>query len=162
MLLSTGPVLQRPAPDGRVTAGRDSSPVVTNIQFHEAILYFGYVATLVPCVLAIEAGIRRRLDRSWIAAARRWLLGSWFLLTIGITYGMWRAYGHLGWGNQWLGDSVANGSLFPWLAESILLTSLTVYERSGTRHDGVLTISGLFGLCVVAFGALLLVCAVAG
>ena len=65
---------------------------------------------------------RRGLPRDRAAAAaewqletRRWALGAWTALTVGVVLGAWWSYQVLGWGGFWGWDPVENAALLPWL-----------------------------------------------
>ncbi len=85
------------------------------IGVHPPLLYAGYVGMVVPFGYGVAALILGTGDERWLAPARRWMLGSWVLLTLGIVLGAWWSYAVLGWGGYWAWDPVENASLLPWL-----------------------------------------------
>ncbi|MDP6635028.1 MAG: heme lyase CcmF/NrfE family subunit [Phycisphaerae bacterium] len=99
---------------------------------HPPTLFLGYAGFAVPFALALGAMIGGRTDNKWIAPVRRWVIGSWLFLTIGIVLGSWWAYVELGWGGYWAWDPVENASLLPWLTGTALMHSLILQQRRGT------------------------------
>ena len=99
---------------------------------HPPTLFLGYAGFAVPFALALGALIGGRTDNRWIAPIRRWVIGSWLFLTIGIVLGAWWAYVELGWGGYWKWDPVENASLLPWLTGTALMHSLMLQQRRGT------------------------------
>ena len=98
---------------------------------HPPTLYLGFTAFAVPFAFAVSALLTGRLDSRWIAVTRRWILLSWFFLTIGIIFGMRWAYEELGWGGYWFWDPVENASLLPWLTATAFLHSIQIQENRG-------------------------------
>jgi cytochrome c-type biogenesis protein CcmF len=99
--------------------------------FHPPVLYLGFVGLAVPFALTIDALIRGRLDEGWLRLARRWTLGPWVLLTLGLVAGAWWSYAVLGWGGYWGWDPVENVALLPWLTATAFLHSAMVGRRGG-------------------------------
>jgi cytochrome c-type biogenesis protein CcmF len=93
---------------------------------HPPTLFMGYAGLTVPLALLVGGLVGRCLDGTWLSAVRRWTLGSWILLGIGILLGSWWAYVELGWGGYWAWDPVENASLLPWLTGAALLHVLAV------------------------------------
>ena len=62
---------------------------------------------------------------------RRWTLGAWFFLSMGLTLGMLWAYEELGWGGFWGWDPVENAGFLPWLTATAFLHSIMIQERRG-------------------------------
>ena len=75
---------------------------------HPPLLYLGFVGLAVPFALTVDALIRGRLDADWLRLARRWTLGPWVFLTLGLVAGAWWSYAVLGWGGYWGWDPVEN------------------------------------------------------
>ena len=98
---------------------------------HPPTLYLGFTAFAVPFAFAVSALLTGRLDSRWIAVTRRWILLSWFFLTLGIIFGMRWAYEELGWGGYWFWDPVENASLLPWLTATAFLHSIQIQEHRG-------------------------------
>ena len=99
--------------------------------FHPPLLYIGFVGLAVPFALTVDALIRGRLDDGWLRLARRWTLGPWTLLTLGLIAGAWWSYAVLGWGGYWAWDPVENVALLPWLTATAFLHSAMVGRRGG-------------------------------
>lgn len=98
---------------------------------HPPLLYLGFVGLAVPFALTVDALVRGRLDDGWLRLARRWTLGPWALLTIGLVAGAWWSYAVLGWGGYWGWDPVENVALLPWLTATAFLHSAMVGRRGG-------------------------------
>lgn len=99
--------------------------------FHPPLLYLGFVGLAVPFALTVDALVRGRLDDGWLRLARRWTLGPWVLLTLGLVAGAWWSYAVLGWGGYWGWDPVENVALLPWLTALAFLHSAMVGRRGG-------------------------------
>jgi cytochrome c-type biogenesis protein CcmF len=99
--------------------------------FHPPTLYLGFTAFAIPFAFAIAALLSGRLDSRWIHVTRKWILLSWFFLSVGIVLGMRWAYEELGWGGYWFWDPVENASLLPWLTATAFLHSIQIQENRG-------------------------------
>ena len=99
--------------------------------FHPPLLYLGFVGLAVPFALTVDALARGRLDDRWLRLARRWTLGPWVLLTLGLVAGAWWSYAVLGWGGYWGWDPVENVALLPWLTATAFLHSAMIGRRGG-------------------------------
>src|ERR671913_753317 len=117
------------------------------------MLYSGYTLFAIPFAFAVAALLRRRVDADWIAATRRFALGAWLFLGIGILLGARWSYSELGWGGYWAWDPVENASLLPWLTGTAFIHSIMIQERRGMLKvwnaslvlaTGVLAIMGTF------------------
>jgi cytochrome c-type biogenesis protein CcmF len=102
-----------------------------SMMIHPPMLYSGYTLWAVPFAFAVGALIVRRVDAEWIVATRRFALGAWFFLGIGILLGARWSYAELGWGGYWAWDPVENASLLPWLTGTAFLHSIMVQEKRG-------------------------------
>ncbi|MGI9627263.1 MAG: heme lyase CcmF/NrfE family subunit [Longimicrobiales bacterium] len=113
--------------------GRGLNPQLQSywMTIHPPTLYLGFTAFAVPFAFAISALLTGRLDGRWIHVTRRWILTSWFFLTVGIILGMRWAYEELGWGGYWFWDPVENASLLPWLTATAFLHSIQIQENRG-------------------------------
>ncbi len=113
--------------------GRGLNPQLQNywMVIHPPTLYLGFTAFTVPFAFAIAALLTGKLDSRWIQVSRRWILTSWFFLSLGIVFGMRWAYEELGWGGYWFWDPVENASLLPWLAATAFLHSVMIQESRG-------------------------------
>jgi len=114
--------------------GPGPNPLLQNhplMGLHPPLLYLGYVGMTVPFSFAIAALVSGNLSERWIRASRRWMLGPWAFLTLGIVAGAWWSYEVLGWGGYWAWDPVENASFLPWLTATAFLHSVMVQERRG-------------------------------
>ena len=98
---------------------------------HPPALFAGYVGLAVPFAFAVSALLLGRADRAWVTSSRRWAVGGWLMLSLGIGLGAWWAYVVLAFGGYWAWDPVENTSLVPWLTGTALLHSMTLYARRG-------------------------------
>src|SRR6202011_3624619 len=85
----------------------------------------------IPFAFAVGALITRRVDAQWIAATRRFALGAWLFLGIGILLGARWSYTELGWGGYWAWDPVENAALMPWLCATAFIHSIMIQEKRG-------------------------------
>ncbi len=113
--------------------GRGLNPQLQNywMTIHPPTLYLGFTSFTIPFAFAVAALLNGRLDSRWIQLTRRWILLSWFFLSIGIVFGMRWAYEELGWGGYWFWDPVENASLLPWLTATAFLHSIQIQENRG-------------------------------
>ncbi len=113
--------------------GRGLNPQLQNywMTIHPPTLYLGFTSFTIPFAFAVSALLTGRLDARWIQLTRRWILTSWFFLTVGIIFGMRWAYEELGWGGYWFWDPVENASLLPWLTATAFLHSIMIQETRG-------------------------------
>ncbi len=113
--------------------GRGLNPQLQNywMTIHPPTLYLGFTAFTIPFAFAVSALLTGRLDSRWIQLTRRWILTSWFFLSLGIVFGMRWAYEELGWGGYWFWDPVENASLLPWLTATAFLHSIMIQESRG-------------------------------
>ncbi len=113
--------------------GQGLNPQLQNywMTIHPPTLYLGFTSFAIPFAFAIAALLNGRLDTRWINLTRRWILLSWFFLSIGIVFGMRWAYEELGWGGYWFWDPVENASLLPWLTATAFLHSIMIQENRG-------------------------------
>ena len=98
---------------------------------HPPSLYTGFVGMSIPFAFGMAALISGQLDDAWIASVRKWTLGAWFFLSMGLTLGMLWAYEELGWGGFWGWDPVENAGFLPWLTATAFLHSIMIQERRG-------------------------------
>jgi len=101
------------------------------MMIHPPMLYSGYTLFAVPFAFAIGALIAKRVDAEWIRSTRRFALGAWLLLGIGILLGARWSYNELGWGGYWAWDAVENASLMPWLTGTAFIHSIMIQEKRG-------------------------------
>ena len=98
--------------------------------FHPPALYLGYVGLAVPFAFALAALITRRVE-DWPVIVRRWTLGAWLFLGLGLLLGARWAYDVLGWGGYWGWDPVENAGLMPWITATALLHGSVIQEQRG-------------------------------
>ena len=112
-------------------AGLDPLLRHPSMLIHPPMLYSGYTLFTIPFAFAVGALIVRRIDADWIRATRRFALGSWLFLGIGILLGARWSYAELGWGGYWAWDPVENAALMPWLIGTAFLHSIMIQEKRG-------------------------------
>jgi cytochrome c-type biogenesis protein CcmF len=133
--------------------GAGLNPQLQNywMSFHPPTLYLGFTAFTVPFAFAMAALMSGRLDSRWIEVTRKWILLSWFFLSVGIVLGMRWAYEELGWGGYWFWDPVENASLLPWLTATAFLHSIQIQENRGMlKVWNMALVLGTFVLTVFA------------
>ena len=99
------------------------------LAIHPPILYLGYVGSSIIFSSALAATALGLISKNWASHIKKWVLGSWIFLTIGILLGSIWAYYELGWGGFWFWDPVENVSLLPWLVLTTLLHCILVLEK---------------------------------
>jgi len=102
-----------------------------SMMIHPPMLYSGYTLFTIPFAFAVGALVVRRVDAEWIRAIRRFALGAWFFLGIGVLLGARWSYAELGWGGYWAWDPVENASLMPWLIGTAFIHSIMIQEKRG-------------------------------
>ncbi len=134
--------------------GPGPNPLLQNhplMAIHPPLLYIGFTFLAVPFALTIAALLTGRLDDDWLWAVRRWTLGPWIFLTLGLVAGAWWSYAVLGWGGYWAWDPVENVALLPWLTSTAFLHSAMVGGRRGTlRAWNVSLVVASFALTILA------------
>jgi len=138
------------------------------MMFHPPLLYSGYTMSIVPFAFAVGALIARQVDVRWTHVVRRFALGGWMLLGLGMLLGSRWSWTELGWGGYWAWDPVENAALMPWLTATAFVHSTILFQRRGLLKawtvglaiaTGVLALLGTFlvrsGLLtsIHAFGA---------
>ncbi len=137
------------------TEGAGLNPLLRypSMMTHPPMLYAGYTLWTIPFAYAIGALIVRRVDAEWLLITRRFAIGAWLCLGIGIMLGARWSYAELGWGGYWAWDPVENASLLPWLIGTAFIHSAMVQERRGMLKvwnaslilaTGILAILGTF------------------
>lgn len=111
--------------------GRGLNPLLQNpaMVVHPPSLYLGYIGFSIPFAFAMAALIRNKVDNQWILTTRRWVLFSWYFLSLGLILGGQWAYEELGWGGYWAWDPVENAAFMPWLTGSAFLHSVMIQEK---------------------------------
>src|SRR5207249_2077630 len=109
-------------------AGKGMSPLLQDpyMAVHPPSLYVGLVSCAVPYAFGMAALVTGNLDDSWLRSVRRWVLLSWFFLSLGLTLGMLWAYHILGWGGYWGWDPVENAGALAWFTCTAFLHSVMV------------------------------------
>ncbi|MDX6666003.1 MAG: cytochrome c-type biosis protein CcmF [Solirubrobacteraceae bacterium] len=124
-----------------------------SMMIHPPMLYSGYTLFTVPFAFAVGALAVGKVDTEWITATRRFALGAWLFLGIGIILGARWSYAELGWGGYWAWDPVENASLLPWLTGTAFIHSIMIQEKRGMLKvwnvslvlaTGILAILGTF------------------
>jgi cytochrome c biogenesis factor len=121
--------------------GQGMYPLLQHAGFalHAPAFYLGSVVTAVPFALTVAAIAGGRTDDGWSFAVRRWTIGSWFLLTIGMITGMWWAYVAVADAGHWAVNPVRSWSILPWLTTAAFIRSTS---RRMSRARVVLALSG--------------------
>ena len=122
--LGLNPILQDPA-----------------LAIHPPILYLGYVGSSIIFSSVLAATTLNYISKRWAIHIKKWILGSWIFLTLGILLGSIWAYYELGWGGFWFWDPVENVSLMPWLALTTLLHCILVLEKKSILSSWVIILS---------------------
>jgi len=99
------------------------------LAIHPPILYLGYVGSSIIFSSALAATALGYISKNWASHIKKWVLGSWIFLTLGILLGSIWAYYELGWGGFWFWDPVENVSLLPWLVLTTLLHCILALEK---------------------------------
>lgn len=152
MVLDEGsnPFLATPAGAG-APVGLNPLLLHPGMVLHPPALFAGYVGFAVPFAFAVSALLLGRSDCEWVVSARRWAVGGWLLLSLGIGLGAWWAYVVLSFGGYWAWDPVENSSFVPWLTGTALLHSMTLYLRRGSFKRWALGLAlATFWLTLVA------------
>jgi cytochrome c-type biogenesis protein CcmF len=135
--------------------GQGLNPLLQNpyMVAHPPSLYAGFVGLTIPYAFAMGALLAGKYGNVWFPMVKRWLLGAWFVLMLGLVLGMIWAYEVLGWGGFWAWDPVENAGLLPWLAATALIHSAKVQERRGlyVRMNFTLVILAFFLTIVGTF-----------
>ena len=112
-------------------AGLDPLLMHPSMIIHPPMLYSGYTLMAIPFAFAVGALISGSLGSDWIRDIRRFALGAWLFLGIGIILGARWSYTELGWGGYWAWDAVENAALMPWLVTTAFIHSIQIQEKRG-------------------------------
>jgi len=136
--------------------GADLNPLLQDIGLilHPPLLYFGLVGFSIAFSFSVSALLMKRCEAELGYLIRPWLLFSWSLLTLGISFGSYWAYYELGWGGYWFWDPVENASLMPWLAACALIHCVSVLAKRGALKLWTLLLS-IFTFSLSLFGTFL-------
>ncbi len=136
--------------------GRGLNPLLRHpgMIIHPPLLYLGFVSYIIPFAFAIAALMTNRHDDRWIRITRRWTLGAWHFLSLGLILGGRWAYDVLGWGGYWGWDPVEIAAFMPWLTGTAFLHSVMIQEKRGMlKHWNMILIILTYDL--VIFGTFL-------
>jgi len=137
--------------------GVGPAPLLQNhplMAVHPPFLYLGFIGFTVPFAFGIAALLAGHGTDEWVSIIRRWTLGVWCFLTVGLLLGALWSYSVLGWGGYWAWDPVENVALLPWLLSTAFLHSVMLQERRGlARLWNVALVIGAFSL--TTFGTFL-------
>ena len=111
------------------------------LAIHPPILYLGYIGSSIIFSSSLAAIIQNYVESEWAKSLKKWIIVSWFFLTIGILLGSIWAYYELGWGGFWFWDPVENISLMPWLCLTALMHSIIVLEKRKLLASWTLVLS---------------------
>ena len=111
------------------------------LAIHPPILYLGYIGSSIIFSSSLAAIIQNYVESEWAKSLKKWIIASWFFLTIGILLGSIWAYYELGWGGFWFWDPVENISLMPWLCLTALMHSIIVLEKRNLLASWTLVLS---------------------
>ncbi len=111
------------------------------LAIHPPILYVGYVGSSIIFSSVLAATILNIISRDWASHLKKWILVTWFFLSLGILFGSIWAYYELGWGGFWFWDPVENVSLMPWLTLTALLHCVLVLEKKIVLTSWVVILS---------------------
>ncbi len=125
------------------TEGLGLNPILQDpaLAIHPPILYLGYVGSSIIFSSVLSATSLNLISKKWALHIKKWVLSSWFFLTLGILLGSIWAYYELGWGGFWFWDPVENVSLMPWLALTTLLHCILVLEKKSILTSWVIILS---------------------
>ena len=112
-------------------AGLDPLLMHTSMMFHPPMLYSGYTLMAIPFAFGVGALITGKLGSEWIRDTRRFALGAWLCLGLGILLGARWSYTELGWGGYWGWDAVENAALMPWIVSTAFIHSIQIQEKRG-------------------------------
>ncbi|MEV4418554.1 cytochrome c-type biogenesis CcmF C-terminal domain-containing protein [Patulibacter sp. NPDC049589] len=132
--------------------GEGLSPLLQypSMMIHPPMLYSGYTLFAIPFAFAVGALIAGHVGSDWIRHTRRYTLGAWLLLGIGIVLGSRWSYAELGWGGYWGWDPVENASLMPWIIGTAFIHSVMIQEKRGmlrTWNVSLILLTGI--LCIL-------------
>ena len=120
---------------------------------HPPIIFLGYAAVALPCVIAMAALAKKQYDDWWPIALAPAALGAVALAAGNIMGGFW-AYKTLGWGGYWAWDPVENSSFIPWMTSVALIHGLLIERARGALRKTNLFMA-LFTFLLVVYGTFL-------
>jgi cytochrome c biogenesis factor len=141
-----------PADGGGLTPALQNAAVA----MYRPITYLGLLATTVPFACSI-GGLATRTPYGFaLDTIRRWMLGSWVFLTIGVLLGMRWTYIVSGTATYWTPGAVETLVLVPWLTSAATLSGLprrATGEAHGVASLGLVAITFAFAIIVIALTA---------
>jgi cytochrome c-type biogenesis protein CcmF len=135
-------------------AGLDPLLMHPSMMVHPPMLYSGYTLMAIPFAFAIGALITGKLGSEWIRDTRRFALGAWLCLGVGIVLGARWSYTELGWGGYWGWDAVEDAALMPWIVATAFIHSIQIQEKRGMLKVWNVSLVLLFGTLAI-FGTFL-------
>ncbi|EHN10138.1 Cytochrome c heme lyase subunit CcmF [Patulibacter medicamentivorans] len=121
-----------------------------SMMIHPPMLYSGYTLFAIPFAFAVGALAAGHVGADWIRSTRRYALGAWLLLGIGLVLGARWSYAELGWGGYWGWDAVENAGLMPFVLGTAFLHSVMIQEKRGMlRTWNASLILGVGVLCIL-------------
>ncbi len=143
--------LTRLFPVGQFGAGMNALLQNPYMAAHPPSLFTGYCSLVVPFGYAAAALLRGAFTPEWLVSFRRWTLGGWAVLTVGIFLGGKWAYAELGWAGYWAWDPVENSSFMPWLATTASIHTLLILDKTG-RLPRLSTFLAMFAFVLTFMG----------
>lgn len=133
LLFGPSPFERLPFPPAE---GRGLDPQLQNpaMALHPPFLILGYAWSAVPFAFVVAGLAERRLDDAWFGATRRWAIGAWTVLTVGITIGLWWAYREVSWHGYSSWDAVEVAGVLPWFALGALAFAIPPRAAPARRH----------------------------
>jgi cytochrome c-type biogenesis protein CcmF len=150
VVLSPFQKLLHPQPDG---AGLNPLLQDPWMVIHPPVIFLGYAAVAIPCVIALAALLRDEYDGWLDIAFAPAALGALALAAGNIMGGFW-AYKTLGWGGYWAWDPVENSSFIPWMTSLALIHGLIIERTEGALRRTNLFL-GIFTFLLVIYGTFL-------
>jgi cytochrome c-type biogenesis protein CcmF len=152
ILLAVSPFEKLPVPQAE---GAGLNPLLQDpwMVVHPPVIFLGYAAVAVPCVIALAALARNRYD-DWLKISFAPVVFAALALGAGNIMGAFWAYKTLGWGGYWSWDPVENSSLIPWLTSLAFIHGLLIERRSGSLRRTNLFLA-LFTFLLVIYGTFL-------
>jgi len=152
MLLVLSPFEKLPVPQ---PDGAGLNPLLKDpwMVVHPPIIFLGYAAVALPCVIALAALVKKNY-KDWVTVSfAPAALGAMALAAGNIMGGFW-AYKTLGWGGYWSWDPVENSSFIPWMTSLALIHGLLIERTRGSLRKTNLFLA-LFTFSLVVYGTFL-------
>jgi len=120
---------------------------------HPPIIFIGYAAVAIPCVIALAALLRQDYS-SWLKVTFAPAALAAMMLAAGNIMGGFWAYKTLGWGGYWAWDPVENSSFIPWMTSLALIHGLLIERPTGALRKTNLFLA-IFTFILVVYGTFL-------